>query len=140
MPMRAPKPCGRSGCPTLIQAGQRYCERHLQETRQVTDAMRGTTAERGYDAAWQKLRLSWLRAHPLCQCEDCQEGVLQLRVATVVDHRQPIAERPDLRLDPTNLRSMSKPCHDRHTARTRGWGRVGRYPDGGVKSSRVEPA
>jgi hypothetical protein len=46
--------------------------------------------------------------------------------ADVVDHIEPIEERPDLRLTWSNLRSMAKTHHDRETARTRGFGRARR--------------
>jgi 5-methylcytosine-specific restriction endonuclease McrA len=68
-----------------------------------------------YDADWKRLRLSYLMEHPLCQCDDCKEGKLRLTRAEVVDHRIPITTRPELRLEWSNLRSMSKRCHDKHT-------------------------
>lgn len=44
---------------------------------------RETAAARGYDYRWQKARLCWLRAHPLCvHCE--REG--RVVVGTDVDH------------------------------------------------------
>ena len=79
--------------------------------------------QRGYDHAWRKLRVRFLAAHPLCQCDDCQDGQKKTTAATVVDHIIAIAERPDLRLDWNNLRAMSKPCHDRRTAREQSFGR-----------------
>jgi 5-methylcytosine-specific restriction protein A len=85
---------------------------------------RPTSTQMGYDADWRRLRAAFLSAHPLCMCDDCQEGKKRVTLATVVDHIEPIAERPDLRLEWSNLRSMSKPHHDRHTARTRGFGRA----------------
>lgn len=87
------------------------------------DRERGTARQRGYDAAWRRLRKAFLAAHPLCQCEDCQAGVKRVTAATVVDHIVPISERPDLRLEWSNLRAMSKPCHDRRTARDQGFAR-----------------
>jgi 5-methylcytosine-specific restriction protein A len=59
--------------------------------------------------------------HPLCQCDDCQEGGIRVTAANVVDHIKPIRERPDLRLVWGNLRAMAKRCLDRHTARTAGF-------------------
>lgn len=93
------------------------------EKRRRDDKARGSAAKRGYDAAWQKLRKAKLAADPLCQCDDCEAGAKRVTEATVVDHFVPIAERPDLRLVWSNLRSMAKRCHDKHTASTRGWGR-----------------
>jgi 5-methylcytosine-specific restriction protein A len=40
-----------------------------------------------------------------------------IRAAEVVDHIRTIRDRPDLRLDHANLRSLCKPCHDARTAR-----------------------
>ncbi len=81
--------------------------------------MRESATARGYDEHWKRLRDWWLRIHPLCACDDCQEGKLRLHAAQVVDHIIPICTRPDLRLEPSNLRSMTKRCHDRHTAQQR---------------------
>jgi 5-methylcytosine-specific restriction protein A len=36
--------------------------------------------------------------------------------ASDVDHIKPITERPDLRLDPSNFRSLCGPCHGKRTA------------------------
>lgn len=124
MPTRAPKPCSAPGCPAVVPAGTRYCPDHTRSVRSAGDAERESSAARGYDAEWRKLRAWQLLEHPLCQCDNCKEGALRLTPAEVVDHILPIAEHPELRLEPTNLRSMSKQCHDRHTARTRGWGRA----------------
>lgn len=82
---------------------------------------RRKSTERGYDGHWRKLRKAYLTEHPWCQCDECQEGKLRLRAATVVHHRIEIAQRPDLRLSWDNLQSMSKPCHDRHTGREHGF-------------------
>jgi len=72
------------------------------------------TAARGYDAAWKRLRKAFLRDHPLCECPDCDGGKKRVTAASVVDHKIRIEERPDLRLDASNLRAMAKVCHDRH--------------------------
>ena len=85
------------------------------------DDSRGTSTERGYDSVWRKLRLSFLRRHPFCECDECKAGIPQR--AEVVDHIQTIRDRPDLRLVESNLRAMSKSHHDRHTAQTVGWGK-----------------
>lgn len=124
MPARPLRPCTAPGCRALVGTGR--CEAHRKAQRIEQDAARGSTTERGYDGAWKRLRSAFLRAHPLCMCDVCREGELFVTVAEVVDHIEPIEERPDLRLDWDNLRSMSKAHHDQHTARTRGWGRAQR--------------
>lgn len=65
-----------------------------------------------YGADWQRLRARFLEANPTCV--DCGSP------ADTVDHIQPVKLRPDLRLDPANLRPMCKRCHDRHTIHAQG--------------------
>lgn len=78
------------------------------------DRRRGSAAARGYDAAWRRLRAAFLAANPLCRmCE--AEG--RTTAAGVVDHIRPIAERPDLRLEWSNLQSLCQPHHDRDKQR-----------------------
>ena len=74
---------------------------------------RGSASARGYDRAWQRVRLLHLSAEPLCRFCSARSLLVE---ATVVDHIRTIRERPDLRLDRANLRSLCKPCHDGHTA------------------------
>jgi 5-methylcytosine-specific restriction protein A len=126
MPYAPRKPCAAMGCGALVGSGTRYCEAHQRAKYREIDRARGTTTQRGYDGTWQKLRLAFLAAHPLCECDDCGAGRIRLTPADVVDHIVPIAKRPDLRLDWSNLRAMAKACHDRHTARTQGFAQVGR--------------
>ena len=91
-------------------------------SRRAFDQRRGSSTERGYDRAWRKVRLAFLQAHPLCLfCQN--EG--QITPAEVVDHIKTIEDRPDLRLDETNLRSLCKSHHDSRTAREQGFARPG---------------
>jgi len=67
-------------------------------------------------AGWQELRGAQLNRAPLC--EKCQAAGL-VAPATVVDHMVHIVPwRGDLVLamDPGNLQSLCKPCHDSKTA------------------------
>ncbi|MGE0153041.1 MAG: HNH endonuclease [Reyranellaceae bacterium] len=93
--------------------------------RAQKDRERGSARKRGYDGDWERTRAAWLAVHPLCQCDDCREGELQVTAASVVDHIVPISVAPERRLDPTNFRSMSKACHDRHTAKQVAGGHIG---------------
>lgn len=62
-------------------------------------------------AAWKRLRLAHLRMHPWCRmCEEMGKAEL----AAVVDHIKPHKGDMALFLDPANLQSLSKACHDRH--------------------------
>jgi len=83
--------------------------------QQDYDRARGSRQARGYDAAWQRCRDSYLAQHPLCeQCE--REG--RTTVANDVDHVVPI-RRGGARLDEANLQSLCRSCHVRKTAMER---------------------
>jgi 5-methylcytosine-specific restriction protein A len=78
--------------------------------RQAYDRDRGSASARGYGRRWQKVRLAFLRAHPLCQCEQgCQ------RVATEVDHIKPHGGDQTLMWDWANFQALTKECHARKT-------------------------
>jgi 5-methylcytosine-specific restriction protein A len=76
---------------------------------------RPSAASRGYDARWRKARLAYLRAHPLCECAEC-EADGRLLPATVVDHRTPHRGNEALFWDESNWMAMSSACHNRKTA------------------------
>lgn len=95
-----------------------------RERKAQLDRKRASASRRGYDRQWQRVRALKLQGDPICETKGCG------RPATVVDHRRTIASRPDLRLDLDNLRSLCKPCHDRHTAKEQGFARRRRPPDG----------
>lgn len=76
------------------------------------DRQRPSASQRGYDAAWRKLRRLIMAERPLCV--DClAEGLV--KVGEAVDHIIPIEQRPDLRLDPNNLAVR---CHSHHNSKT----------------------
>ena len=117
MPQAAPRPCPHPGCGVL---GDGLCAKHRAERQRRIDAQRGSSSERGYSGAWKRARAAWLRAHPLCQCGECDEGRLRLRPATVVDHKIPHRGDKALFWDRNNWQSMAKECHDVKTAREDG--------------------
>lgn len=107
-----------TACGCSVPKGQRCIHEQARTTarQRQNDAERGSAAQRGYDAEWSKVRFRHLHHHPDC--------VVCGAKATHVDHIKSVRERPDLRLDPNNLRSMCGPCHSRRTARDQspGWG------------------
>lgn len=133
MPKSAPSPCRHRGCSVLVRDGSGYCDAHRKVMRREVDDRRGTAASRGYDSRWVKARATFLRQRPLCECDDCRAAGLAV-AATVVDHIVPhrlkaalesgdpdrIAQAQSLFWDTSNWMPMSKPCHDRKTARVDG--------------------
>ena len=77
----------------------------------VGDRDRGTTTERGYDAAWERCRALHLKSEPFCR--KCRP---RLVLGSDVDHIITIRNRPDLRLDGDNLQTL---CHSHHSQKTR---------------------
>ena len=105
MPKKSKHPCGYLGCPQLIDAGQRYCEKHKQPDRP-------SAAKRGYNSKWRRLSKQYLRKHPMCvRC--MQQG--RYVPATVVDHIIPHRGDSALMWDESNWQTLCKPCHDKKT-------------------------
>lgn len=111
MPFAARRPCTWPGCSQLVQQGSR-CDQH----RRLQEQQRGSASARGYGRKWQQASAAYLRAHPLCECDECQAGKLKVTAATVVDHKVPHRGDPVLFWDRDNWQAMSKPHHDRKTA------------------------
>jgi len=83
------------------------------------DKYRGSRQQRGYGAAWEKLRLLVLQRDCfVCQCEECKRED-RTTSATEVDHIVPKAQGGTD--DMTNLRAVSAACHKRITAQQRGY-------------------
>lgn len=85
----------------------------LHKTRHGwADQSRGTAAERGYGADWQRLRAETMREqHGLCQ--PClRRG--RVTPAVAVDHRVPKARGGTDH--PTNRQCICRPCHTAKTA------------------------
>ncbi len=122
---RRPKlPCNYPGCPELIEAGERYCNKHKKQNRRYYEDRRGTSAERGYDYRWRKGRAWFLKRHPLCaECK--KQG--KIVAATVVDHIVPHRGDMDLFWDMDNWQPLCETCHNKKTAREDGgFGNVGK--------------
>lgn len=88
---------------------------HRPARAEATRAARRAEYDRGRDkghgfystARWRRFRKWYLAGHPLCV--DCSG------VASEVDHVLPLRQRPDLSLDPENMRALCKSCHSRRT-------------------------
>ena len=102
--------CLEPGCSARVPRGR--CDRH----RRTSERARGSRHERGYDAAWTRLR-NWFMAQPENQlCVVClREG--RYERATDADHVIPFKGRDDpKRLDVSNL----QPACARHNRSRRG--------------------
>jgi len=87
--------------------------RRPRKTLRKDKRRRLSSTERGYDADWRRVREKHLRLNPYCVV--CGE------LGNEADHILSIAERPDLRLEPSNLRTLCKPHHSRRTVMDQGW-------------------
>jgi 5-methylcytosine-specific restriction protein A len=97
----------------------------IAQRRKRRDREQGSPTQRGYGADWKRLRLAHLKANPLCVfCRDA--GVV--KAADVVDHIKSVVDHPDLRLEPSNLRSLCESHHNARTAREQGFAAPGRRP------------
>ena len=84
-----------------------------RQYREAYDKKRGTSSQRGYDAAWQVVRLQHLQDYPLCV--ECLKRYI-FTPAVDVHHIIKLAERPDLRDVSSNLMSLCHSCHSKFTA------------------------
>ncbi|CAL9496388.1 HNH endonuclease signature motif containing protein [Streptomyces sp. enrichment culture] len=116
-PRKAGKPyqvCTTPGCPCLTYGGK------CPGCRRAHDRRRNATAHRrAYQSKeWRRTRREFLREHPLCECDDCAAIPAPLRpAAQVVDHVDALGPLGPRGHDWSNLRAMSKRCHDRRTMR-----------------------
>jgi 5-methylcytosine-specific restriction protein A len=114
MPYAPLAPCPRSGCPEMRAPGHLYCRSHEAEQGRAYAARRGTTAQRGYGTAWQKLRKLILHRDPVCRL--CGSAP-----ASEVDHVLSLRAGGENSED--NLQGLCKPCHSAKTTREDGrWG------------------
>lgn len=110
IPYKSMVPCKHPGCPELVPAGEKYCEKHkAMHPEEVRSA-----AGRGYDNKWRAFRKRYLAVHPLC-AECLKHG--RFTKATVIDHIKPFRGDERLQYDPDNLQPLCKACHDRKTGK-----------------------
>ena len=116
MPYKPKHPCAYPGCPELVPAGEKYCEKHRKQAQKRYDKQRGTAAQRGYNSRWQRIRKIKLNADPLC-AECLRNG--RTTVATQVHHKDGNVRNNS----PDNLESLCIECHGRITAKEgKHWG------------------
>jgi 5-methylcytosine-specific restriction protein A len=104
-----------------VRDGTARCAAHKVVEGSFADRRRGSRHERGYGAAWDRLRVQVLaRDKGVCQ-EHIKAGLF--RLARDVDHiRNRQAGGTD---DMNNLQSLCRECHQAKTAREARMGRGG---------------
>lgn len=111
MAMQPLRRCTYPGCRQRVKSGR--CDEHRREARREQDSRRGSRRERGYTHTWDKYRLIYLRANPLCvHCF----GRGTYTPATVVDHIIPINGGSDVLFWPEfNHQALCHTCHNMKT-------------------------
>ena len=107
MPRRPARPCMRPGCTGLVR--DRVCS--VCGPRKREKDLRHSSAQRGYDGRWRRLRARYLKQHSLC--EDCE--ALGLIVLAVEVHHVVALNQGGKRLDWDNLRALCRSCHSKRT-------------------------
>jgi len=108
MPYKLKTPCLHPGCREINYAG--YCKKHKREKAAEVDRDRPSSNSRGYNYKWQKSRVPFLKAHPLCvYCKT--KGIIT--AARVVDHIVPHKGDMNRFWDKTNWQALCISCHNR---------------------------
>ncbi|HHJ4457381.1 HNH endonuclease [Citrobacter sp. RHBSTW-00696] len=111
MPFAPLRYCTVPGCKARVKSGR--CAEHRSQARAEHDSRRGTRTERGYTNRWQRYRLRYLKANPLCK--SCQKSG-QFTPALIVDHIIPIDGEADVLFWPEwNHQPLCHACHNRKT-------------------------
>jgi 5-methylcytosine-specific restriction protein A len=111
--------CLEARCRAVIPASMSRCPAHTVARQRERDAVRGSAAQRGYDAVYRRNRAAVLASGP----HPCAWGCG--RVATTVDHVVPLARGGDSGTG--NLMPSCKSCNSSRGARPAPswWGRRG---------------
>ncbi len=103
--------CATPGCPNLTTEGK------CPDCRKAVSQDRGSARDRGYDVAWEKVRLMKLRRDPRCELKVICKGMIPDDAAKEVHHLLPLRDYPALRLVIKNLASTCRDCHQEVTRR-----------------------
>lgn len=121
MPTAPPSVCSAPNCRRLSIPGGTRCAEH-QAQRDAERAEYRQRAHKDYNArrpatdsfywtnTWKRKSETFRELHPLC--EECDRLGLVVP-STMVDHKIPYRERPDLGLVDSNLRALCWQCHNR---------------------------
>ena len=110
MRQRALQVCLEPGCGVLSRSSR--CEKHEQEAKREHNE-RNPSDPFYYSAKWRKLRLRYVRQHPLCEICNSEGRISR---GTEVHHKNPRALAPELELVWSNLQTLCRACHRIETA------------------------
>lgn len=123
--MRPKRVCSHPGCPVRVSADAKTrgrCPEHARAHERSYQELRGTAAERGYDARWRRYSLH-LRRTELILCGDRLDGLpptgdslcraaQRVQPAELVDHIVPVTGPNDPRwYERANLQGACWRCH-----------------------------
>ena len=114
MPTARPRPCSHPGCPNM-----KPCPKHARPKQASwSPESRGTSNDRGYGAAWTKVRMHVIyRDRVCCFCGESVMGEDNRPLpGTTVHH---IIPKPHGTDDESNLSACHKRCHVDFHLRTR---------------------
>ena len=106
MPYQPLRRCSYPNCKNKVKSGR--CEEHKPKDTRVSNSARG------YNYAWSKYRLKYLRLHPLCvMC--LKKGIYT--PATVIDHITPVenGQADPLFWVEDNHQALCRDCHSYKT-------------------------
>ena len=134
MPSAPGKLCNRNGCRGIVRG--RVCSvcgpRPAPGSGWKANGQQGTRQERGYDAAWYRLRAAVIQERKLAGggvvvCEACGEPIVNQSIHA--DHRREFHGLDDpLRLDAENVQLLHEKCHMSRTSKRK----FAMRPGGGV--------
>lgn len=123
-PTQPPRPCRSPGCPQLVYDGSGFCQAHAAQrgraqhdrdydhhTRANTPALAEAARIRS-SAQWKKVARLHKAQCPVC-CNVFHLHDLCPAPTQESHHIIPVAERPDLAFDLTNLAPLCHRCHGR---------------------------
>lgn len=113
MAIRPQRICRAVACKELHRNANGYCEQHQEQAAAWNTSRKGSAADRGYGAAWRRLRVQVLRRDGWrCRCNDCV-STGRVREASEVDHIIPKFEGGTD--EPSNLQAINPECHKKKT-------------------------
>lgn len=110
--------------------------RERQPTTSRSERDPRSASARGYDRQWRKMRVHVLADQPICEL--CEE-LGYVSPAMEVHHIHPISQRPDLRLERSNLMALCIPCHRNEDERRRQSEKMSKQLREPHQLSQVEP-